>query len=67
MQKVVERKGDVCWKETEVGKKSGNRVRKQKKHIRKQDQFVRNGDPCDRNEKKFFRKRIQGRTIALER
>jgi hypothetical protein len=48
-------------------KKSGNRVRKQKKHIRKQDQFVRNGDPCYRNEKKFIRKKIQGRTIALER
>jgi hypothetical protein len=37
MQKVVERKGDVCWKEAEVGKKSRNGVRKQKKHIRKQD------------------------------
>jgi len=49
------------------GKKIRNRVRKQKKHIKKQDQFVRNGDPCDRNRKKFIRKKIQGRTIALER
>ena len=48
-------------------KKIRNRVRKQKKHIKKQDQFVRNGDPCDRNRKKFIRKKIQGRTIALER
>ena len=61
MQKVVERKGDVCWKETEVGKKSGNRVRKQKKHIRKQDQFVRNGDPCDRNQSLSERKFKGGR------
>ena len=56
MQKVVERKGDVCWKEAEVGKKIRNRVRKQKKHIKKQDQFVRNGDPCDRKQSLSERK-----------
>jgi hypothetical protein len=42
------------WKREKRGVKC---VRKQKK----QDQFVhRNGDPCDRNEKKFIRKKKGG-------
>jgi hypothetical protein len=60
-------RGMCVGKRRKLEKKIRNGVRKQKKHIRKQDQFVRNGDPCYRNEKKFIRKKIQGRTIALER
>ena len=57
MQKCVETKGEVGWKEVEVGRKTVKCVRKQKKQV----QFVhRNGDPCDRNEKKFIRKKKGG-------
>ena len=52
MQKYVETKGEVGWKEVEVGRKRVKR--KQKKRVK--SRIVRNGDPWDRNEKKFVGK-----------
>jgi len=37
MQKYVETKGELGWKEVEVGRMRVKCVRKQKKHVKKQD------------------------------
>ena len=61
MQKYVETKGEVGWKEVEVGRKRVKR--KQKKRVK--SRIVRNGDPWDRNEKKFVGK-IKGEVCLKE-